>query len=175
MFAEDPVSHSNMGEINCKMQCDRRQIPLLCFLNLYVLGVVAVSEADIPVVGNVFSFVITKYPPDWRWQLLKVRERERAQLLMIVCLSLIELKANLIVSYLPGNSIIQVTMWLLAIGCGLVVGKTIIHGMLLSRFLKLKMFRADQVGLNFRQKPFKLSSENADNELLLIATHVEAL
>ena len=29
-------------------------------------------EADIPVVGNVFSFVGTKYPPDWRWRLLKV-------------------------------------------------------------------------------------------------------
>lgn len=65
-------------------------------------------EADIPVVGNVFSFVITKYPPDWRWRFLKV------------------------------------TMWLLAVGCGMVVGKTIIHGMILSRFLRLKMFRADQ-------------------------------
>ena len=31
------------------------------------------SEADIPVVGNVFSFVITKYPHDWRWRFLKVR------------------------------------------------------------------------------------------------------
>ena len=30
------------------------------------------AEADIPVVGNVFSFVFTKYPPDWRWQFLKV-------------------------------------------------------------------------------------------------------
>ena len=68
-------------------------------------------EADIAVVGNVFSFVITKYPPDWRWRLLKV------------------------------------TMWLLAVGCGMVVGKTIIHGMILSRFLRLKMFRADQVRL----------------------------
>ena len=36
-------------------------------------------------------------------------------------------------------------MWLLAVGCGMVVGKTIIHGMVLSRFLRLKMFRADQV------------------------------
>ena len=39
-------------------------------------------------------------------------------------------------------------MWLLAVGCGMVVGKTIIHGMLLSRFLRLKMFRADQVHVN---------------------------
>ena len=30
------------------------------------------AEADIPVVGNVFSFVFTKYPPDWRWRFLKV-------------------------------------------------------------------------------------------------------
>jgi len=65
-------------------------------------------EADIPVVGNVFSFVFTKYPPDWRWRFLKV------------------------------------TMWLLAVGVGMVFGKTIIHGILLSRFLRLKMFRADQ-------------------------------
>ena len=59
--------------------------------------------------GNVFSFMFTKYPPDWRWVSLKV------------CLCL------------------------LAVACGLVVGKTIIHGLLLSRFLRLKMFRADQV------------------------------
>jgi hypothetical protein len=36
-------------------------------------------------------------------------------------------------------------MWLLAIGCGLIVGKTVIHGVILSRFFRLKMFRADQV------------------------------
>ena len=36
-------------------------------------------------------------------------------------------------------------MWLLAIGCGLIVGKTLIHGIILSRFLRLKMFRANQV------------------------------
>jgi hypothetical protein len=30
------------------------------------------SEADIAVVGNVFSFVFTKYPSDWRWRFLKV-------------------------------------------------------------------------------------------------------
>ena len=65
-------------------------------------------EANIPVVGNVFSFVINKYPPDWRWRFLKV------------------------------------VMWLLAVGCGMVVGKTVIHGVILSRFLRLKMFRADQ-------------------------------
>ena len=44
-------------------------------------------------------------------------------------------------------------MWLLAVGCGMVVGKIIIHGIILSRFLRLKMFRADQV-LNFLIKFF---------------------
>ncbi len=34
---------------------------------------------------------------------------------------------------------------MLAVVCGLVVGKTLIHGLILSRFLRLKMFRADQV------------------------------
>lgn len=36
-------------------------------------------------------------------------------------------------------------MWLLAVGVGMVCGKTIIHGIVLSRWLRLKMFRADQV------------------------------
>ena len=62
-------------------------------------------------VGNVFSFVITKYPPDWRWRFLKV------------------------------------SMWLLAVGCGMVVGKTLIHGVIFSRFMRLKMFRADQASI----------------------------
>lgn len=30
------------------------------------------AESDIPMVGNVFSFVLTKYPPEWRWSLIKV-------------------------------------------------------------------------------------------------------
>ena len=30
------------------------------------------AEADIPVVGNVFSFIFTKYHPDWRWRMCKV-------------------------------------------------------------------------------------------------------
>ena len=41
-------------------------------------------------------------------------------------------------------------MWVLAVVCGLVVGKTIIHGILLSHFLRLKMFRADQVRRSFK-------------------------
>ena len=32
----------------------------------------SITEADIPVVGQVFSFVITKYPLDWRYCFLKV-------------------------------------------------------------------------------------------------------
>ena len=36
-------------------------------------------------------------------------------------------------------------MWLLAVGCGMIVGKTLIHGIIFSRFMRLKMFRADQV------------------------------
>ena len=43
------------------------------------------------------------------------------------------------------HSLYKVFMWLLAVGCGMVVGKIIIHGIILSRFLRLKMFRADQV------------------------------
>ncbi|XP_066903151.1 transmembrane protein 117 isoform X1 [Halyomorpha halys] len=30
------------------------------------------TESVVPMVGNVFSFVCTKYPPDWRWSLVKV-------------------------------------------------------------------------------------------------------
>ncbi|XP_071040319.1 transmembrane protein 117 isoform X2 [Parasteatoda tepidariorum] len=30
------------------------------------------TESEIPVVGNVFSFVATKYPPQWTWRTLKV-------------------------------------------------------------------------------------------------------
>ncbi|XP_076328958.1 transmembrane protein 117-like isoform X2 [Tachypleus tridentatus] len=30
------------------------------------------TESEIPVVGNVFSFVATKYPPEWTWCLVKV-------------------------------------------------------------------------------------------------------
>jgi hypothetical protein len=32
----------------------------------------SIAESDIPMVGNVFSFVLTKYPPEWRWSLIKV-------------------------------------------------------------------------------------------------------
>ncbi|XP_013792895.2 uncharacterized protein LOC106476819, partial [Limulus polyphemus] len=30
------------------------------------------TESEIPVVGNVFSFIATKYPPEWTWCLVKV-------------------------------------------------------------------------------------------------------
>jgi hypothetical protein len=45
---------------------------IFCCKNGNNVHVLFFSEADIPVVGNVFSFVITKYPPDWRWRFLKV-------------------------------------------------------------------------------------------------------
>lgn len=66
------------------------------------------AESRIPMVGNVFSFVLTKYPPDWRWALIKV------------------------------------LMWLLAIICGLVFGKLIVHNILCGKILRLKMFRDEQ-------------------------------
>jgi hypothetical protein len=39
----------------------------------------------------------------------------------------------------------QVLMWLLAMFCGMVLGKLLIHGYLCGRLLRLKMFRDDQV------------------------------
>nr|CAD7457635.1 unnamed protein product [Timema tahoe] len=75
-------------------------------------------KSDIPMVGNVFSFVFTKYPPEWRWSLIKT------DLLMVVC---------------P-----QVLMWLLAMLCGMILGKLLIHDYLCGRLLRLKMFRDDQ-------------------------------
>ncbi|CAG0880340.1 unnamed protein product [Cyprideis torosa] len=32
----------------------------------------SVTESDIPIFGNVFSFVLTKYPPEWTWSMIKV-------------------------------------------------------------------------------------------------------
>uniref|UniRef100_T1ICX7 Transmembrane protein 117 n=1 Tax=Rhodnius prolixus TaxID=13249 RepID=T1ICX7_RHOPR len=66
------------------------------------------TESVIPMVGNVFSFVCTKYPPDWRWALIKV------------------------------------LMWILAIFCGLVMGKLFIHSIVFGKYLRLKMFRDEQ-------------------------------
>uniref|UniRef100_A0A0K2VA05 Transmembrane protein 117 n=3 Tax=Lepeophtheirus salmonis TaxID=72036 RepID=A0A0K2VA05_LEPSM len=87
-------------------------IYFVIFCNFLVFAEDPVShskmESEIPVVGHVFSFIFTKYPPDWRWRFLKV------------------------------------AMWMVAILCGMVVGKTIIHGIILRRCFRLKMFRADQ-------------------------------
>ena len=62
VFAEDPVSHSRRGNTYTfeKMNYSTYQIFF------------SITEADIPVVGQVFSFVITKYPLDWRYCFLKV-------------------------------------------------------------------------------------------------------
>ncbi|XP_047490895.1 uncharacterized protein LOC125040384 [Penaeus chinensis] len=66
------------------------------------------AESNIPVVGNVFSFVSTKYPDEWFWRMIKV------------------------------------VMWLIAIMCGMLVGKVLIHGLIFKRVLRLKMFRDEQ-------------------------------
>jgi len=39
----------------------------------------------------------------------------------------------------------QVLMWILAMLCGMVLGKLLIHGYLCGKLLRLKMFRDDQV------------------------------
>lgn len=36
-------------------------------------------------------------------------------------------------------------MWLIAILCGMLVGKVLIHGLIFKRMLRLKMFRDEQV------------------------------
>ncbi|XP_045119048.1 transmembrane protein 117-like isoform X2 [Portunus trituberculatus] len=66
------------------------------------------AESNIPVVGNVFSFVSTKYPDEWFWRMIKV------------------------------------IMWLIAILCGMLVGKVLIHGLIFKKILRLKMFRDEQ-------------------------------
>uniref|UniRef100_A0A1B6CIG3 Transmembrane protein 117 n=2 Tax=Clastoptera arizonana TaxID=38151 RepID=A0A1B6CIG3_9HEMI len=83
---------------------------ILCNFLLFAEDPISHSHAEsvIPMVGNVFSFVCTKYPPEWRWALIKV------------------------------------LMWLLAILCGLVFGKLIVHNILCGKILRLKMFRDEQ-------------------------------
>ncbi|XP_037087622.1 transmembrane protein 117-like [Pollicipes pollicipes] len=66
------------------------------------------AESEIPVVGNVFSFVVTKYPPEWNWKLGKV------------------------------------LIWVLAILCGMLIGKNFIHHIVLRQWTRLKMFRDEQ-------------------------------
>ena len=107
-----------------------------------------ISEADIPVVGNVFSFIFTKYHPDWEWRMCKVMNESIGYLLPHFTTTM--------TCNLAGFPSFQVLMWLLAIGCGLIVGKTLIHGIILSRFLRLKMFRANQVGkdINYQASSF---------------------
>jgi hypothetical protein len=41
--------------------------------------------------------------------------------------------------------VLQVLMWLLAMLCGMVLGKLLIHGYVCGKLLRLKMFRDDQV------------------------------
>lgn len=46
----------------------------ICNLWLFAEDPIAHSrvEASVPVLGNVFSFVATKYPKEWRWKIIKV-------------------------------------------------------------------------------------------------------
>ena len=66
------------------------------------------TECEIPVVGNVISFVFTRYPPEWHWQAVKV------------------------------------SLWVIAMFIGLLVGKYVVHHILLRRVLRLKMFRDEE-------------------------------
>lgn len=45
--------------------------------------------------------------------------------------------------------LLQVLMWLLAMLCGMVLGKLLIHGYVCGKLLRLKMFRDDQVSVSF--------------------------
>ncbi|KAA0190175.1 hypothetical protein HAZT_HAZT009056, partial [Hyalella azteca] len=73
------------------------------------------TESNINMVGNVFSFVATKYPKEWYWKLVKVSAR-----------------------------LILVVMWVLAVMSGMLVGKVLIHGLVCKRIFRLKMFRHEQ-------------------------------
>ena len=70
VFAEDPVSHSRRGSIFLKNSLFT--ILDVVLDDIKIFSFLVITEADIPVVGHVFSFVITKYPLDWRYCFLKV-------------------------------------------------------------------------------------------------------
>lgn len=69
LFAEDPISHSHTGTWYLHWRHGEGQDNCSLFQVEYMFFV---AESDIPMVGNVFSFVLTKYPPEWRWSLIKV-------------------------------------------------------------------------------------------------------
>ncbi|XP_067935642.1 transmembrane protein 117-like isoform X2 [Watersipora subatra] len=64
------------------------------------------AECNIIVVGNIYSFVITKYPPN-------------------------------------GFSVLKVFLWIVAIIVGILIGKLVIHRILLKRLFRLQMFQED--------------------------------
>jgi len=59
------------------------------------------AECNVIVVGNIYSFIVTKYPPN-------------------------------------GFSALKVIMWLIAIALGIVVGKLVVHRILLSKYCRLQ-------------------------------------
>jgi hypothetical protein len=52
-------------------------------------------------------------------------------------------------THLKDCDVLQVLMWLLAMLCGMVLGKLLIHGYVCGKLLRLKMFRDDQVSVLF--------------------------
>nr|CAD7259491.1 unnamed protein product [Timema shepardi] len=100
----------------------------------------SLPESDIPMVGNVFSFVFTKYPPEWRWSLIKVLMWLLAMLcgvilvkliLMVVCPQVLMWLLAMLCGMILGKLILmvvcpQVLMWLLAMLCGMILGKLIL-------------------------------------------------
>ncbi|XP_069132726.1 transmembrane protein 117-like isoform X2 [Argopecten irradians] len=67
----------------------------------------SMKECNIPLIGNDFAFVCTRYPPN-------------------------------------AFSLLKVIMWLGAIVIGCIIGKLIIHVLLLNKLFRLKMFTEDQ-------------------------------
>ncbi|XP_033731112.1 transmembrane protein 117-like isoform X2 [Pecten maximus] len=67
----------------------------------------SMKECNIPLIGNDFAFVCTRYPPN-------------------------------------AFSLLKVVMWLGAIIIGCILGKILIHVLLLNKLLRLKMFTEDQ-------------------------------
>ncbi|XP_074660702.1 transmembrane protein 117-like [Tubulanus polymorphus] len=80
-----------------------------CNFLIYAEDPIAHSEKEcsIPVIGNMFAFVCSRYPAN-AWSVLKV------------------------------------FMWLLAIVCGLLFGKQVVHKLLFNKLLRLRMFVDEQ-------------------------------
>ena len=80
------------------------------------------AEADIPVVGNVFSFVFTKYPPDWRWRFLKVNNFNFT-VFSVVCFSNSWIKLDGIIFIWQSLKLTGQSEWMIEIIFGNHVGR----------------------------------------------------